>query len=103
MTITRNQRTESASFYEVSSDETLSEAVVAAVADASDREMVPGKPATEEDAIDPLYAAIDPDALDSLFESVGGDAERSCGQVTFAYDDYEVTVYSAGSVLVEPR
>ena len=64
----------------------LSTAVVGTVADAED------EPATA--LTPPLASVIDPDALDSLFQ-VG-----SHGRVEFSYLGYQITVDSAGNVML---
>lgn len=67
--------------------ESVSEAVVQAVADAE------GIESTE--VTDPLYEAVDPGALDRLFSREG-----IAGQVMFSYNGYEVTVSGEGAVSV---
>lgn len=72
-------------------DESVSEAVVRAVADAE------GVPPTE--VTPPLYESVNPEALDDLFGS------RPGGHVAFPYCGYEVVVRNAGdtTVLVRDR
>lgn len=78
--------------YAIDSDQLPTEAVIQAVADASDRTPME----TIEDA-PPLYESVDPDALDTLLAS-----DRSTGltSVRFAYDGYVVTVDNTGAVTV---
>jgi hypothetical protein len=77
--------------YEVTSDETPSDAVVAAVAVASD---------TEPASMDPLAEFIDPDALDALFADQYDGTTRTGGQVRFPFFGHEVLVTGAGHVTV---
>lgn len=69
----------------MSDDQSLSEAVVSAVAD---REGV--DPSTLEP---PLYEAVDTDALDMLFRS-------GSGEVSFTYAGYRVTVDDRAEVVL---
>ena len=75
----------------VSELESVSEAVVHAVADAEGIE--PAELTT------PLYEAVDPEALDRFFSksSSEGSPDR---RVTFPYSGYEVTVNGEGAVSV---
>lgn len=81
--------------YDVSPGESVSEAVVAAVAAATDRR--PFEPSTggAGEALDPLYEVVNPDALDALF----GPA-RVAGSVSFTYAGREVTVEGGEVVTV---
>lgn len=63
--------------------------VVAAVADAEPHEL------------EPLFDSVDPDALDRIFEPRAGTSLPD-GEVSFAFDDYAVTVYSQGEIVVSP-
>ncbi|MFC4245607.1 HalOD1 output domain-containing protein [Natribaculum luteum] len=85
--------------YRLEPGESLSEAVVEAVAAASGRSIF----ATDEDAepLPPLYDVIDPDALNSLFKP-GRESEQIDGCVSFTYCNHRVVVESSGSVLVSP-
>ncbi|PSQ49984.1 hypothetical protein BRD15_02500 [Halobacteriales archaeon SW_6_65_15] len=47
---------------------------------------------------DPLYDVIELEALDDLFSDRRDGSPRSDGLVVFAYQSYEVTVYSDGRV-----
>lgn len=70
-----------------------SNAVVEAVAIASDREPT---------AVEPLYESVDPDALDALVGSNGTDSEDGEASVSFEHAGHVVTVHSDGSVVVRP-
>lgn len=70
-----------------------SNAVVEAVATASDREPT---------AIEPLYGSVDPDALDALVRSNGTDSEDGDASVSFEHAGHDVTVHNDGSVVVRP-
>ena len=74
-----------------SEDETVSETVIAAVADA--------KGVSPLD-LDPLYDSIDPDALDQLFDHAGGGS--SITRLSFEMADCEVHVRANGEVTVTP-
>jgi hypothetical protein len=74
------------------SEQSLSTAVIQAVADAAGLE--PAELGT------PLYDQIDPDALDNLFSDRHNGMPRGSGHVVFTLLDYEVTVYSDGHVVV---
>lgn len=70
------------------SEQTMSEAILSAVAEREDIEVC--KLQT------PLFESIDPDALDTLFRNSGG-------QVTFEYLDYLVTVDSDRNVALSEQ
>ena len=89
---------EDAHHYQAETNELLSEAVVRAVAEVSDRDSGGTNPDDGAEPLEPLYETIDPDALDALFRHADG--ERRSGAVEFAYSGYEVTVCSAGLVTV---
>lgn len=83
--------------YEIGDDETVSEAVVNAVAAASGcRRSSAGDTAVP--VLEPLYSAIDPDALDSLFGGTGRSALQTDGSIAFSFHGYDVTVHSYGLV-----
>ena len=89
--------------YRAGPGESLSGAVIAAVAACSRRAPVAGdSPGEGGEPLDPLCEAIDPDALDALFAPVSGE-ERSEGTVRFTYCDHDVAVESAGVITVRPR
>ncbi|MCU4741685.1 HalOD1 output domain-containing protein [Natronoglomus mannanivorans] len=74
-------------------DESVSEAILDAVASVTDSDPI---------ELDPLYYTIDPDALDSLFESRSRTTELPRDvQVTFSYVGLQITVTAAGQIIVE--
>lgn len=77
--------------------ESVSGAVVDAVATASGRSVV--RDAGDDDALDPLYETLEPDALDSLFSSSAGE-RGGIGSVTFEYCGFRVTVTGARCLTV---
>lgn len=83
--------------YEVATDETVSMAVVDAVASATDRHPVGMDGVT--DALDPLAESIDPEALDQVFRS-GSTCAAGAIVVEFEYCGRQVTVRGADSVCV---
>lgn len=91
-------RTGDTYYYRTAADQSLSEAVVRAVATVSKRNPVGADPDGSAEPLDPLYRTIDPDALDALFRDAGD--ERRTGTVAFPYCGYEVTVDDAGLVTV---
>jgi hypothetical protein len=86
--------------YDVSSNESLSEGVIAAVSAVSDTSPIPDTHSEDEQPLDPLYTVIDPEALDSVFRGSDHDADRTSGWITFDYHGYEVTVHSEGWISV---
>lgn len=74
--------------------ESVSEAVVTAVADAKGVSTVEVSP--------PLYNVIDPDALETVVASMTSRHDGSTGCVEFSYSGYEVTVTGDGDVSVTP-
>lgn len=76
--------------YHPGPDESVSEAVVWATANRSDRSLV-----DDGNMLPPLYEAIDPDALDALFSASGADPT-----IEFLYAGYRVTVDGARQVTV---
>jgi len=87
--------------YDRGVDESPSRAVVAAVAEATERPAVPtpGFEGEGTKALPPLYEAVDTDALDALVASAEK-GDRQC-LFTFTYDAYRVTVRTR-SVTVRP-
>lgn len=75
--------------------ETVSEAVVRAVAAATGRPATPGRDGPTDD-LDELFDAVDPDALDTLFRG------RSDGRVVFYWSDCEIAVDGGTTVVVRP-
>lgn len=74
-------------------NETLTETIVIAVADATGVDPLD---------LDPLYDSIDPDAIDRAFESTGEGAPATTDQLAFDYAGCEVTVRADRSVVVAP-
>lgn len=87
--------------YAATDDETLSEAVIAALRTASGRAASPDQRTAQQDVgvLAPLFETIDPDALDALFTSVQGEGV-SAGSVSFTHSGYDVTVTADGDVRV---
>lgn len=67
--------------------ETISEAVVTAVANIRE---------TDPISLDPLYEKIDPDALDDLFLSVGEPVTPPTGSIRFSYAGHVVVINEHG-------
>ncbi|MDG5817586.1 HalOD1 output domain-containing protein [Natronococcus sp. A-GB7] len=78
--------------YQADPEQSLSEAVLEAVAVATDVDQL-----ALADEFDPLYHAIDPSALDSLFRE-RCEADRAVGSVTFEYAGFLVSVDRTGQV-----
>ena len=77
-----------------SSDDDVSIAIVEAVAEITNVEVLD---------IDPLYESIDPDALNKIFEPrAEGEPRKIGGSVTIAANECTVTVYSDGEIEIEP-
>ncbi|WP_266077988.1 HalOD1 output domain-containing protein [Haladaptatus caseinilyticus] len=85
--------------YQRAQNEAPSEAVLSAVSEVSNRNVIPRSTDADGDSLEPLYHAIDPDALNALFTSSENDTDSS-GSVTFTYCGYEVTVERTGTILV---
>ncbi|WP_226041664.1 HalOD1 output domain-containing protein [Natrinema sp. DC36] len=83
--------------YQAGQDQSLSGAVVEAIAANSELDAL-----EIADEFGPLYDVIDPSALDSLFRSTGT-ADRPVGCVTFEYAGYRVTVDQTGWVVLSDR
>lgn len=49
-----------------------------------------------------LYDAVDPDALDRLFRPQHDGTPRTGGTLSFTVDEYYVTVYADGEIVIEP-
>lgn len=77
--------------YQVAADQTVSEAVVYAVSDATDADPLD---------LEPLYTAVDPDSLDALYARHGPGRPA---ELTFTFSGHEVTVLSDGRIRVEGR
>lgn len=78
--------------YEIGDDESVTEAVTAALRSVS---------GATEFGVRPLYDTVDPDALDSLFARKGDGTPREAdGRIAFEHDRYRVRVDSDGVVAV---
>jgi hypothetical protein len=77
----------------VSENETLTESIVLAVADAVE---------TDPLDLEPLHDSVDPDALDQLFPPASVDVDSVRGRVEFRYADCDVTVHADERVVVTP-
>lgn len=73
--------------------ETVSRAIVEAIADA--------KGVSPVDLQPPLYEAVDPDALEQFVASVHDRPNTTDLRVTFTYAGHEVTVSGDGDVSIE--
>lgn len=74
-------------------NETISAAVVDAVAEAEDESPLD---------LEPLATVIDPDALNRLVASMSRRPSEPTGAVEFAYSNYEITVTEDGTVSATP-
>jgi hypothetical protein len=86
-------RPETAILENASDVESLSEAIVLAIAQEHDERV--------ED-LDPIGEYVDPDALDALFAPAAGRFPPVDGTLRFRYDDYSVTVDPEGVMLIRP-
>lgn len=75
--------------------ETVTEAIVDAIADAEDVSPLDLEP--------PLASVIDPDALEGLVESMSRCPGDDPGRIQFVYSGYTVTVSGGGDVTVQRR
>jgi len=78
--------------YDWDSPERLSSAIITAVATVA---------GTEPTELEPLYDCVDPDAVDALFRPLSEDRPRSDGCLSFSLNEYEVTVYGHGEIIVD--
>ncbi|QFU83865.1 hypothetical protein GCU68_15645 [Natronorubrum aibiense] len=86
--------------YTASDDETLSEAVIAALRTAaSSASSDQGDDGQDIGVLTPLFETVDPDALNSLFSSTYSGTSRN-GTITFTHDGYDVTATGDGHVVV---
>lgn len=102
--MTNKQITEAApTTYDISPAESVSEAVVTAVASVSDKDPIPrfSNGTGHSETLEPLYSVIDPDALDTLFDTTGIETSDEC-QVTFEYEGLTVTVENGSQIHVAP-
>jgi hypothetical protein len=93
MTATDVDRPETVILGNANDAESLSEAILLAVAQEHDENV--------ED-LDPIGEYVDPDALDDLFAPTAGSFPPVDGTLRFRYDDYSVTVDPDGVVLIRP-
>ncbi|WP_227377700.1 HalOD1 output domain-containing protein [Haladaptatus halobius] len=91
--------TEDAYTYHAAENESLSAAVIQAVAAFANISPIVTDRNEGDTVLKPLYEAIDPDALDALFHTMKDEAPTP-GVVEFMYCGYEVTVTSTGVVMV---
>jgi len=80
--------------------QSISQTVVEAVAEVSNRATIPDESPTEDDAtmpLPPLYESIDPDALNRICQSATDETEM---RVTFTYCGYELTVKNGDEIIV---
>lgn len=73
---------------EIVDDDTISGAVIEAIAEAEGTDVIELSP--------PLYEVIEPEALEHLF-----DGHSTLGKVVFTYNGCEVSVFDDGYVSVE--
>ena len=90
--------------HEAGTDESVTEAIVTAVASVSDSAPAPTREIrtdSSEPVLAPLYRSVDTDALDCLVAPRSG-SSRSDVEISFSYQNYEVTVWSCGSIGLRP-
>lgn len=78
---------------QVAAADSLTDAVVFAVAEATD---------SGPTDIEPLYHVVNPDALSQLFDSLAGGQPRSDGRIVFTMEGCEVVVHASGKVVATP-
>jgi len=88
--------------YHAERGQSLSEAVIHAVAEFTGRETIAINADGAQEPLDSLYDTIDFAALDSLFQPAS-DETSMVGTVEFCYCGCEVTVQSDGFVIVTNR
>ena len=91
-TTTTRETTQTPTSYQADPEQSLSEAVLEAVAAATGVDEL-----ALADEFGPLYHAIDPSALDSLCHD-RCETDRSVGSVTFEYAGFLVSVDRTGQV-----
>jgi hypothetical protein len=79
--------------YSVSPGESVSVAVVTAVADAEN---------ADPNVLPPLSEMLDTDALDAMFTPVDGTTTDGHGRITFEYSMSQVTIDGSDQITVEP-
>lgn len=80
--------------FDWTASESVSEAVIRAVAILSD------KPPTE---LPPLYDAVDPDALNAIITDGVSTSEQGRVEITFSFNNYLVKITSAGDGYICPK
>jgi hypothetical protein len=94
--------TTAATMYTVSANQSVTEAIISAVAEYSDTdptpEFTPDGASTE--ALEPLYHAVDPDSLEALIGRSSPEAGQRI-EVSFQYMGYEITVSNEGYLWIE--
>jgi len=90
--------------YTAAEDESLSDAVIAALREAEGVSSDSDASAAMETVgvLTPLFETIDPDALNALFSPTHSGDTRT-GSVTFTHDGYDVTVTADGEVTVSSQ
>ncbi|MFC3957333.1 HalOD1 output domain-containing protein [Halovivax cerinus] len=73
-------------------DESITVSIVDAVASLAD---------IEPEHVTRLYERLDPDALESLFSPTNRSGDRNCGHLWIPLDEYGVTVYADGTIVVQ--
>ncbi|WP_249361397.1 HalOD1 output domain-containing protein [Haloterrigena sp. H1] len=90
--------------YTAADDESLSDAVIAALREAAGVTTDSDAGVTMETVgvLTPLFETIDPDALNALFSPTHSGDTRT-GSVTFTHDGYDVTVTADGEITVSSQ
>jgi len=78
--------------YQIDDDQTATEAVLEAVADQADVDVL--------DLAIPLYDAVDPDALETFYETAQDSFQTDTTSVSFTYYGYDVQVTGTGEVVL---
>lgn len=74
-------------------DESITVSIVAAISRLS---------GADPAEVSRLYDRLDPDCLESLFSPAAGAGDRNSGHLWIPVDDYGVTVYADGTIVVQP-
>lgn len=89
----RSDPTSKRNRYDWTRSETVSSAILGAVAEFKGVDPL---------QLDVLYDVVDPDALDALFSGPRRPSTQSAEKVTFRFSGTEVTVRDTGSLVVRP-
>ena len=90
---------DTATTYTISANQSVTAAIIEAVAEYSDTDPSPEAPeGASTDALEPLYHSIDPDALEALIDC---STPETGVEITFQYMGYEITVSSEGYLWIE--